>query len=152
MTYACPVWILTKKMNIGLISILQRKCLRIINFAPFNSHTNYMFATDKILKFEDIISFEQLKVVFDFITNKLPDELNNLFQLNCEVSNYNTSNTSKEGFYIPQIQTTNRGKLSLKYSAPVLWNAFIKSNSSIISFKRIRPFKYFLKNYYISFY
>ena len=40
MTYACPVWTLTKKMNIGLISILQSKCLRIINFAPFNSHTN----------------------------------------------------------------------------------------------------------------
>ena len=77
MTYACPVWTLTKKMNIGLISILQRKCLRIINFAPFNSHTNDMFATDKILNFEDIISFEQLKVVFDFINNKLPDELNN---------------------------------------------------------------------------
>ena len=91
MTYACPVT-LTKKMNIGLISILQRKCLRIINFAPFNSHTNDMFATDKILKFEDIISFEQLKVVFDFINNKLPDELNNVFQLN----NYNTRNASKE--------------------------------------------------------
>ena len=83
--HVLPVWTLTKKMNIGLISIIQRKCLRIINFAPFNSHTNDMFATDKILKFEDIISFEQLKVVFDFINNKLPDELNNLFQLNCEV-------------------------------------------------------------------
>ena len=144
MTYACPVWTLTKKMNIGLISILQRKCLRIINFAPFNSYTNDMLATDKILKFEDIISFEQLKVVFDKL-NTLPDELNNLFQFNCEVSNYNTRNASKEGLYIPQIQTTNHGKLSLKYSALVLWNAFIKSNCSITSFKRIRPFQIFFK-------
>ena len=55
-----------------------------------------MFANDNILKFEDI-SLEQLKVVFAFLVNKLPEELNNLFQLNCEVNNYNTRNASNEG-------------------------------------------------------
>ena len=49
---------------------------------------------------------EQLKLVFAFLNNKLPEELNNLFQLNCEISNYNTRNTSNEGLYIPLIHTT----------------------------------------------
>ena len=38
--FLIPVWTLTKNINIDLISILQKKCLRIINFASFNSHTN----------------------------------------------------------------------------------------------------------------
>ena len=71
-----------------------------------------------------------------YYVNKLPEELNNLFQLNCEVSNYNTHNASNEGLYIPQIHITNHGWLSLKYSAPVIWNVFIKSDSRIISFKK----------------
>ena len=69
MIYACPVWTLTKNMNIESISILQKKCMRIINFAPFNSYTNDMFADDEILKFKDIISIEQLNIVFDFLNN-----------------------------------------------------------------------------------
>ena len=109
-----------------------------------------MFAIDKILKFEDIISLEQLKVIFAFLNNKLPEELNNLFQLNCE--NYNTRNASNEGLYIPLFLTINHGKLSLKYSDPVLWNAFIKSDSRIVSFKKIGPFKAFLKTHYLSLY
>ena len=48
-----------------------------------------------------------------------------------EVSNYNLCNASNEGLYIPQIHTTNHGKLLLKYSAPVLWKALIKSESRI---------------------
>ena len=45
--------------------------MRIINFAPFNSYTNDMFADDEILKYKDIISIEQLKIVFDFLNNNL---------------------------------------------------------------------------------
>ena len=89
------------------------------------------------------MEFEQLKVFFAFLSNQLPEELNNLFRLNCPVSNYNTRNASNEGLYIPQIHTTNHGKLSLKYSAPVLWNAFIKSDSRIVSFKKLNLLNYF---------
>ena len=67
----------------------KKKCLRMINFVSFNYHTNDRFANDKLLKFDDIFSLQQLKVVFAFLNNKLPEDLNNLFQLNCEVNNYN---------------------------------------------------------------
>ena len=32
--YACQVWSLTTQKNLNIINILQKKCLRIINFAP----------------------------------------------------------------------------------------------------------------------
>ena len=38
--YGCPVWSLTTVDNINTIRILQTKCIRIINHAPYNSHTN----------------------------------------------------------------------------------------------------------------
>ena len=64
--YGCPVWSLTKNENLDTIIILQNKCMRIINFAPFNSHTNNMFLDNKLLKFEDLIKLEQLKLILDF--------------------------------------------------------------------------------------
>ena len=115
--------------------------MRIIKFAPFNSHTNDMFVNDKILKFVDIISIEQLKIIFNFLNSNLPDELMKLFHLNMEVSNCNTRHVSNQGLFIPQIHTVNHGNLSLKYSGTVLWNAFIKSDSSIVSYTNIGPFK-----------
>ena len=45
--------------------------MRIIHFAPFDCHTTNLFNSDKILEFEDVIKFEQLKIIFGFKTNSL---------------------------------------------------------------------------------
>ena len=58
--------------------------MRIINFAPFNSHTNNMFLDNKLLNFDDIIKVEQLKLVFDFKNKNLPIDLLDLFKLNSD--------------------------------------------------------------------
>ena len=68
--YGCPVWSLTKKENLDTITILQKKCMRIINFAPFNSYTNNIFLDNKLLKFDDLVKVEQLKLIFDFKNKK----------------------------------------------------------------------------------
>ena len=57
--YGCPVWSLTTVNNINTIRILQQKCIRIINHAPYNSRTNNLFEENKLLKLDDIIKFEQ---------------------------------------------------------------------------------------------
>ena len=44
MTYASLEWTLTSKGNLGQISILQKKCIRLINFTQYNSHTSTLFA------------------------------------------------------------------------------------------------------------
>ena len=93
--YACQVWSLTTQHNIDTIKILQKKCVRIINFASFNGHTNILFNSDKLLKFQDSIKFEQMKLVFEFKTNTLPLDLNNLFQENKEINCHLTRNVAK---------------------------------------------------------
>ena len=64
--YGCPVWSLSTSNNLNLISTIQKKCLRIINFSPMNSHTNILFLNNKILKLYDIIKLQQMKLVFRY--------------------------------------------------------------------------------------
>ena len=134
------MWSLTTVTNINTIKILQRKCIGIINHAPFNSHTNNLFEENKLLKPDDIIKFEQLKLVFLFKNGDLPKELNTLFKLN--INTYNTRNASKGGLSIPKINTTSFGIRSLRYSASVTWNECIKSINDFKDSKGINQLIY----------
>ena len=105
-----------------------------------------------MLKLEDIIKVELLKIVFDFVHSNLPNELNNLFDLNRNKSGYVTHSVSNEGLFIPQFRTTNFGIKSIRYSAAVEWNTLVKNDKKINTFTKIGPFKKYLKNHYISLY
>ena len=80
MIYASPVWSLTSKGNLDQISILQKKCIRLIHFPQYNSHTSMLFAKDNLPKFGDIITSNKLALDYNF--KAFPDALCNLFQLN----------------------------------------------------------------------
>ena len=150
--YACHVWSLTTQKNLDIINMLQTECLRIIKFAAYNSHTNTLFYSDKILKFEDIIKLEKMKIIFEYKINCLPLDLTNLFHENKDINSQVTCNVSKGGMFIPQIHTKTFGKNSLKYSAAVLWNDHLKVDERINSFTKIGPFKKYFKNFYFSIY
>ena len=146
--YGCPVWSLTTN-NINTIRVLQNKCIRIINNAPYNSHTNNLFEENKLLKLDDVIKIEQLKLVSLFKNGDLPKELNNLFELN--VKTYNTRNASK-GLKIPKMNTTSFGNRSLGYSGSTTWNNCIKSIKDFIDIKSIIQLKSYMKKLYINSY
>ena len=128
----------------------SEKCIRIINFAPFNSHSNNLFISNEFLKFGEIIIMEQMKLIFDFKMNNLPTELMNLFKFNHNVSNYTTRNASKKGIFIPHIITESFGAKSLKYSAALLWNNHLKIDDKINLFNKVGPFRRYLKIYFYS--
>ena len=109
-----------------------------------------MFFDNKLLKFDDIICVEQLKLVFDFKNKNLPIELLDLFKLNSDINSHITRNVSKGGIFVPQVKTTNFGIKSLRYSAAVLWNDFIKANEINITEAGIS--KKYLKEYFVSLY
>ena len=148
--YGCPLWSLTTVNNVNTIRILQKICIRIINHAPFNSHTNNLFEENKLLKLDDIIKFEQLKLVFLFRNGDLPEVLNNLFKLN--INTYNTRNASKGGLSIAKINITSFGIRSLRYSASVTWNLCIKSINDLKDIKSISRLKNVMKKLYINSY
>ena len=134
------------------MNTLQKKCLRIINFASFNSHTNNLFYKDNILKCEDIIKLEQMKIIFHCKINCLPSDLTNLFQENKVINCHVTQNVSTGGIFIPLICTNTFGKNSLKYSAAVLWNEHLKIDDRLNTFTKTGPFRKYFKKFYFSLY
>ena len=71
--------------NLKIIEVLQKKCLRIMTFSDFNSHTNPLFLQLKLLKVCDIIKQQQLKLVYEFYKNLLPTDLQSIFELNSDI-------------------------------------------------------------------
>ena len=162
--YGCNAWGLTSEENIQSIEILQRKCIRILTFAPFNSHvSNQTFIDLKLLKVRDIIKFFQLKLMYDFQCTTLPTDLMHLFKLSSEVrinSLESLNSIDKKLLYIPKFKTITYGKHSLRYLGPTLWNETFKTGvirvSSLkekdIAVSKIRSvynFKNALKRHYL---
>ena len=129
--YGCIVWSQSIAKNVKKINVLQKKCLRIINFAAYNSHTNLLFKDSQILKLDDIIKNNQIILAFQFVNNLLPDDLNNLFNRN--VNKYHTRNMEKGGLILPKINSVSYGEKSLCFQVPKTWNLFISTNTKQIN-------------------
>ena len=109
--------------------MLQRKCVRILKFAPFNAHTNQIFIDLKILKVRDVIKLNQLKLTYDFLNNNLPADLMSLFQRSSDVRSVQTNSVVRDLLYLPPIQSSTYGNQSIRYRCAQLWNAMFKSGS-----------------------
>ena len=133
--YGCNVWGLTTDENLHKIEVLQRKCVRILKFAPFNSHTNPLFIDLKFLKVKDIINVHQLKLVFDYFTNNLPIDLTSLFSLSSEIhtTDLHLNSARKNLLHISKINTETYGNRSIKHHCATLWNEIFKNGMSINS-------------------
>ena len=99
-----------------------------MTFAPFRADANPIFQKLELLKIDDIIKCEQLKLVNDFYCERLPLSLMTLFQLNRDVhtTNYTLNSTYNNLLHIPSFNTMTYGKKSLKYHCAKLWNLTFK--------------------------
>ena len=82
LSYGCGIWGLTTKSNIDIINNVQKRYIRIITFSEFQAHTNQFFIDLKLLKVEEIITTNQLKLIYEFRNNILPYDPHDLFKLN----------------------------------------------------------------------
>ena len=123
--YGCMVWSQSTVNKNNRLKILQKKCIRLMYFAPYNCHTANLFKETKILRVDDVIKNEQIKFAFQFINNKLPSDLGHLIERN--LNKYSTRSMVKGSLVIPKITTVSYGERSLRYKIPKNWNDFIKT-------------------------
>ena len=97
-----------------------------MTFSDFRCHTTPLFAKLKILKARDVIKLQQLKLIYEFKQDLLPDDLQSLFKLDTDVHNYETCSSSKKLLHIPEIHSLTYGNKSIKYHCPYLWNSMFK--------------------------
>ena len=124
--------------------------MRIINFAPYNSHTISLFVDNGLLKLDDIITCNKIKLAFDFKNNAFPVDLNELFKYCHDVHSYPTRTVFKEGFFVPMIKSTAYGINTLRYSVPVVWNKFSNLNNQLSNIKTSLQLKKLLKTHFIT--
>ena len=128
--------------NISQIECLQKKCVQIMTFAPFNAHTYPIFQEVELIKVQDVIKSQQLKLVYDFHMKCLPDDLMSLFQLstNVQTTNLELNSANHNLLYLSPWKTLTYGKKSIRYQCPKLWNHTFKnvpSRSALIEQKML---------------
>ena len=70
---------------------LQKKAIRTVMISSYNAHTEPFFKNLKLLKIQDILTLQTLKIYHKFRKNNLPNYIQNwpLFQ-NSNIHNHNT--------------------------------------------------------------
>ena len=121
--------------NLKKFEVLQKKCLRILTFSPFNSHTHHLFIDLKLLKINEIIELNQLKLVYNHYNHQLPSDLMGLFTLSRDIHTTDMvlNSALKNLLHIPKINTVTYGNKSIKYHCAKLWNELFKSGITINS-------------------
>lgn len=135
MTYCVEIWGNTYKTIIKPIVILQKRAIRIINKTDYHHQTNKLFTNSNLLKFDDLVEFKIVKIMFKIINNKLPDCVQNLFQM--KSISYDLRGTLM--LTKPQIRT-NVKQSSLSVQRVKLWNSLddeMKICKSISRFKKL---------------
>ena len=70
--YDLTIWCYTSQKNIMKIFILPKRCMRLITFSNFQEYIKPIFKNFKILKLQDIIKFNTLKLIYLYYKNQLP--------------------------------------------------------------------------------
>ena len=132
LVYCNLVWGNTFETHLMPLIILQKKVIRIINHADFNSHTNNLFHSNRILKLKDINIFLQAVHMYKSDTS--------IFQ---NSHSYNTRNRDNLNFVFQRTATT---QMSLSFSGPKIWNEL---PDTIKNLPTLHQFKTKLKDYLI---
>ena len=78
--YSIVTWGLSKNKGINKVIKNQKKSIRMIENANYNSHTDPLFSKLGILKFEDILTTNVCEFVAKFFKKELPKSFDNIFK------------------------------------------------------------------------
>ena len=145
LTYGIHVW--GNSMKIKKIITLQKRAIRTINKVWYRSHTEPLFKSNQILKFEDMYTMQVSLFVYDLNNDLLPKSFRNVLSQNCLARH---GIITRQNNLIPQSRprTTFSSKLP-KHNFTRIWN---KTGSTLAHGKNKLTFKRLLKNRYLEAY
>ena len=143
LSYGLLVWGNAVDKTLNKTKLLQKRALRIINKAKYNSHTDPLFVKSEILKLSDMYKMQVCAFMFDYKNNKLPLSFNNCYPTNAEVHiNQEMQTRQSDLFYIPKSNNSFVSKLP-NFIYPKVSNEFFYSNLAMSKpvFKKYLTFK-----------
>ena len=115
LTYGCMVWGSIYCSNIKPLGILQKRTIRIINFAKFDAHSSPLFAKLKIIKLHYVILLYSACFMYQYSNCNLPSASDSFFTAINTRYTYSNRLASKSIFAFPKIRT-NYGKFNIEKS------------------------------------
>lgn len=145
LSYCTAIWGSNYISSIQKIIIAQKRAVRIIDNSPFNAHTNAIFIKHKLLKFQDIVSLQQLIILFRFLRGDLPAFFSQLLSLHTNVR----LTRSHYHFNIP-FTNRNYRTFSISIAGPKIWNSIVPALGSIEEIPaRLQVFKRIIKDHFL---
>ena len=141
--YCACVWGLTYHSNLKRLDTLQKRAVRTISRSAFDAHTETIFKSLKLLKFENIVSLQVAKIMYLYKNGQLLESFNNMFFAGEEIHNYNTRN--KIVFRLPSCWT-NVQKFALQFQGPKIFNTI---NDEIKNSLNLKEFTFKLKSTFL---
>ena len=124
LSYGIIAWGSADKGLIRQTELLQKRAIRTIHNAFYNSHTDPKFRKSKLLKLHDIFEYQSLLFTYDYLNNKLPSSFDGKFPTNRDVLNYKDTRQS-DNLFVPNFSSKYAQKLPA-YHLPKLWNKWIR--------------------------
>ena len=147
-SYGLLTWGNASKSALQRSIILQKRAVRVINNARYNSHTDPLFKASGILKLNDLYEYQCLMFMFDYIACKLPISFSGIFKYNRDNPDSRLTRQS-DMFHIARCPLKFAQNLPL-YTLPEIWNKQARSFTDI-NLSRSR-FKYQTKNKFLASY
>jgi len=143
------IWSCTAESNLNSLIIKQKMAIRILNNAPYNSHTEPLFKASEILPLNMLIEFFKIQFMQKFTQGFLPVSFNDVWVTNRirRVGQEHVELRNNDDLNIPYARLTSTERQPL-CNFPRMWTTFpddqIKFIRNIIEFNK--KFKeYFLK-------
>lgn len=144
--YGILLWGSAPKKYLHKTEILQKKAIRIISLANYNSHSIPLLKKHRILKLSDLYNCDILKFMYDVTNKSLPKPITNTYTYNTDIHNYNTRQNRQVHVNTRRITKAN---YSILHTGPKLWST-IPTDITNIQSKKL--FKLKIKQYYIDLY
>ena len=126
LSYGIIIWGNTYTSTLQPLIILQKRVLRIMTFANYDSHSSPIFRQLELLKINDLVFIHTALFMQQYYSKQLPETFDNLFQpLSCK-HNYKTRLASKNNYCLPKART-NFGKFNVRYYGVKIWTSLDSS-------------------------
>ncbi len=136
-TYGLLTWGNATPSVLKKTIILQKRAIRYIHNAQYNSHTEPLFKSLNILKLIDQFNYESLLFMHDFDNSKLPRSFDNTFKYNRD-NQVNRRTRQSNMLHIARCDSNFSRRLPL-YHLPGIWNIWslkLKSNVTRSCYKK----------------
>ena len=137
LNYCIVMWGSAAKSVLSKLVVLQKRAVRLIENAPYLSHSDPIFKKLSILKLNSIYKLSCLLFMYKIKNNQIPNVCNNLVLFNSTSESIYSLRTI-DNFVVPNHRTTLRSR-SIKIQGPKIWKTIPDSSKDIdnlVTFKK----------------